>query len=500
MPVLCSSYTSSSGRSLVLKGQFHCCKDTKVYHRKPPKNLRYPRRTKLPPDSCLNGLSLVSSPFADDIIRDDDSFDSLAFDEDEDNVDDKLFEEGEENDEGNGGIVWEQDEIEAISSLFKGRVPQKPGSLERRRPLPLPLPYKKNPIGFPTQKVVSRKLVAPARQSLSNQVYKNPSFLVGLAKEIKALPLEEKNVSLVLDKWARFLRKGSLSMTIRELGHMGLPERALLVFCWAQKQPHLYPDDRILASTVEVLARSHELKMPFMLHKDHRFLNMVSQSVYEAIVKGFIKGGSLKIAWKLLSAARASNRLVDSEVYAKLILKLGKNPDREFLVTSLLEELAGREDLNLNRQDCTAIMKVCVRFGKFEIVEGLYDWFKRSGHVPSVVMYTTMIHSRYTEKRYREALAIVWEMEAAKCLFDLPAYRVVMKLFMGLNDLQRGARYFSKLKEAGFTPTFDIYMCIIQMYIESGRIAKCKEVWLEAEMAGFKLDEQIRSQLFELGN
>lgn len=491
--------------NMVLKEQSHAGKDFRVYQRKIPKNLRNPRRPKLPPEPSLLGLNTVSkkhnkpSFFTNDIIREDDNFDNLGLDGDHNGRNELGEEENEQgsfvNGDENGEIVWDTDEMEAISSLFRGRIPQRPGSLNRQRPLPLPLPYKNRPLGLPTQKKFSRKSVGIARESVSNHIYKNPTFLVGLAKEIKGLPSEDKNVSLVLDKWARFLCKGSLSITVRELGHMGLPERALLVFCWAQKQPHLYPDDRILASTVEVLARSHELKMPFKFDDD-KFISMISRSVYEAMVRGFIKGGSLNIAWKLLSAARDGKRMLDSGVYAKLILELGKNPDKELLISSLLEELAGREDLNLNSQDCTSIMKVCARLGKFQIVEGLYDWFKKSGRVPTVVMYTTIIHSRYSEKRYREGLAVVWEMEATNCLFDLPAYRVVIKLFVALNDLPRVVRYFAKLKEAGFSPTYDLYRCLIQIYEASGRMAKCKEVCAEAEMAGFRLDEQMRSRLF----
>ncbi|KAF5930556.1 hypothetical protein HYC85_031429 [Camellia sinensis] len=292
-----------------------------------------------------------------------------------------------------------------------------------------------------------------SRQSLSKQVYKHPSFLTELAKEIKSLPSEE-SVSVVLNKRSGLLRKGSLSLTIRELGHMGLPKRALQTFCWAQKQPHLFPDDRILASTVEVLARTHELKMPFNLKK---FTSLASQSVIEAMVRGFIKGGSLELAWKLLFVVKDGKRMLDSSIYAKLILELGKNPDKHLQVLTLLEELGERDDLNLNQQDCSAVMKVCVRLGKFETVESLFSWFKQSGHDPSVVMYTTLIHSRCSEKKYREALAC------------------------GLGN-GKTKRYFSKLKEAGFSPTYDIYRDLFTIYMVSGRVAKCKEVCKEAEI------------------
>ncbi|XP_059636755.1 pentatricopeptide repeat-containing protein At2g01860 [Cornus florida] len=476
---------------------------TRIYHRKLPKNLRYPRRTKLPPDVGVNTffkkdtLNVTDTTSHTDLIQNGppDSIDkSLGPDGQYDTETEDSEDEEEQKEEEDDDTVWEQDEIEAISSLFRGRIPQKPGKLSRDRPLPLPLPYKLRPLGLPTPKKRASSAAISSRQSLSKQVYKNPSILINLAKEIRNLPSEE-DASVVLKKWVPFLRKGSLSLTIRELGHMGLPDRALQTFSWAQKQPQLFPDDRILASTVEVLARTRELKLPFDLEK---FTSLASRTVIEAMIRGFIKGGSFKLAWRLLLLAKDGKRMLGSSIYAKFILELGKNTDKEMLVLTLLEELGEREDLNLSQQDCTSIMKVCVKLGKFEIAESLFNWFKQSGDGPSVVMYTTMIHSHYSANKYREALTLVWEMEGSNCLFDLPAYRVVIKLLVALNDLPRTVRYFSKLKEAGLTPTYDIYRDLFTIYKVSGRVSKCKEVCREAEMAGFILDKQMRSELLQL--
>ncbi|KAF7120529.1 hypothetical protein RHSIM_Rhsim13G0054100 [Rhododendron simsii] len=459
---------------------------------KEPKNLRYPRRPKLPRESVTDKF-WKDKPSTDqnetrDLVYEDPMVDNF----------DDTDTEGEGEQEGGDNIVWDSDEIEAISSLFRGRIPQKPGKLlNRERPLPLRLPTKIRPVGFPTPKKHVRMTSSAAvssRQTFSKRVYKNPSFLVDLAKEIRRLPSDE-DVSTVLNKWSAFLRKGSLSLTVRELGHMGLPRRAMETFNWARTQPLLFPDDRILASTVEVLARNRDLKLPSALEE---FTTFGSRSVIEAMVRGFIKGGLLIEARKLILSAKAGKRTLDSGIYAKLILELGKNPDKHIQVLPLLEELGERDDLNLNQQGCTAIMKVCIRLGKFDIVESLFNWYKQSGQDPSVVMYTTVIHSRFCQEKYREALPVVWEMEGANCQFDLPAYRVVIKLFVALNDLPRTVRYFSKLKEAGFSPTYDIYRNLFTIYMVSGRVAKCKEVCKEVEMAGFVLDKQIKSRLLQL--
>ncbi|XP_028766919.1 pentatricopeptide repeat-containing protein At2g01860 [Neltuma alba] len=443
--------------------------------RRLPKNIPCSRRPKQPPEFGVNLFlkknGSISVPVQEDL-----------------SVNKGLNMANE--DEEDTRVVWEADEIEAVSSLFEGRISQKPGKLDRERPLPLPLPHKLRPLGMPTPKKQVR-LTDPAavshRASISKKLYKDPSFLVDLAREISELD-PDKDVSIVLRKRAQFLRKGSLSLTIRELGHMGCPGRALQTLCWAQKQRELFPDDRILASTIEVLARNHELKVPFNLKK---FIRMASRAVLEAMVRGFTKGGSLKLAWKFLVVARKGKRMLDPGIYAKLVLELGKNPGKHMQMIPLLDELGEREELNLSQQDCTAIMKVCTKMGKFNVVESLFGWFKHSGRDPSIVMLTTVIHSRYKERKYREALALVWEMEASNCLFDLPAYRVTIKLFAALNDQSRAGRYFSKLKEAGFSPTYDIYKDMLQIYWVAGRKAKCRDICREAEVAGFKLDEHV---------
>jgi len=113
-------------------------------------------------------------------------------------------------------------------------------------------------------------------------------------------------------------------------------------------------------------------------------------------------------------------------------------------------------------------------------------------------MYTTVIHSHYSAKKYKDGLALVWEMESLGCLLDQPAYRVVIKLFVALIDLPRAMRYFSKMKDEGFSPTYDLYREMMYMYLLSGRLAKCKEMCKELELAGFKLEGRLASQLLQL--
>ncbi|KAK8936059.1 Pentatricopeptide repeat-containing protein [Platanthera zijinensis] len=440
-------------------------------HLKLPKNLRYPRRAGAAPlDPQIPRFPLQNKESPD------------------------AHESGNaRSDESE----WSPDELEAIAALFQRRMPQKPGKRARDKPPPLPSPNQIRPQRIPTPKrhirLSAREILSP-RSSFTDQVFKNPDALIRIAREIAALP-HESDASEVLDEWSPFLRKGSLSMTIRELGHMGLPKRALETLCWVQKQrPVLFPDDRTLSSTIEILARNGELKIESELEK---FMNSASRSVVESMTRGFIKGGDFRRARQLLLLARDSKRTLDPSLHAKLIHRAGRTPNGYKLARALLDELGERESLDLNPQDTNSVMKVCIKLGRFETVQNLFNWFRESGGNPSIVMYTTMLHSRFCSKNYTEGLALIWEMEGLDCLLDLPAFRVVIRLCVALNDLERAARYFSRLKEAGFIPTYDIYKDMIKVYANSGRLAKCRKICREVEMAGLRLDEEVLNLLSE---
>lgn len=391
---------------------------------------------------------------------------------------------------------WSSEELEAISSLFERKPPQKPMKPVKQRPLPLPLP---RPSQTPSPKHhvrLAARSVLSFRSLSSDRVRKNPETLASIAREIQSLPCDV-HAHQVLDKWSPSLRKGSLSLIVRELGHMCLPDRALQALCWAQDhRPDFFPDDRVLASTVEVLARSGKLKIEAEMER--KYLNSASRSVVEAMARGFIAAGNLHRARRLLLLAKDNNRTLDTSIHAKLIMAAGKTPEGYKLALALLEELGEREDFDLKPQDCTGIMKVCIKIGKFEVVENLFKWFKDSGRSPNIVMYTTVIHSRYRNGQYREGMALIWEMEGLNFVLDLAAYRVVIKLCVVLNDLVRAFRYLSKMKEAGFSPTYDIYREMINAYAHSGRIAKCKQLCKEMKMVGMKLDKDTLRLLSQM--
>ena len=131
---------------------------------------------------------------------------------------------------------WSFDQLDANASLSRGRtMPKSRNQLNIKRYLPLPMPHKIRPLGLPQSKRALRSS-NPSRLSMAKRFYKNLDFLINLAREIRDLS-PDKEASSILDKWVGVLKKGSLFLTIRELGHMGLSQRALQTFCWAQKCP-----------------------------------------------------------------------------------------------------------------------------------------------------------------------------------------------------------------------------------------------------------------------
>ena len=121
-------------------------------------------------------------------------------------------------------------------------------------------------------------------------------------------------------------------------------------------------------------------------------------------------------------AARDSSSELDDGIYSKLSAKANQSIRGNKLTVQLLDELRMRDKLELEIQNCTTIMKGCIMLEMHVAVESLFHWWKESGHRPNVVMYTTIMHNRYCSGNFREALALVWEIEESNCLLDLSAY------------------------------------------------------------------------------
>lgn len=142
-----------------------------------------------------------------------------------------------------------------------------------------------------------------------------------------------------------------------------------------------------------------------------------------------------------------------------------------------------------------SVMKICVKFKRFEFVECFFEWYKELNRELSVVMYIMMIYSRFLEEKYREVMSMVWEMEELNCFFDFFVYRVVIRLFVVLDDLGRVMRYYFKFKEVGFILMYDIFCEVISVCIVFGRLIKCREICKEVEDVGLRLDVDILFRL-----
>ncbi len=70
-----------------------------------------------------------------------------------------------------------------------------------------------------------------------------------------------------------------------------------------------------------------------------------------------------------------------------------------------------------------------------------------------------------------------------------------MGLCAKLKDVAKAAKLYNYMKDAGFSPTSDVYETLIQLYSEQGRMGKVKEVLKELEMRGCSPTINIRKCL-----
>jgi len=93
--------------------------NTVICQRKPPKYLRYPRRNKLPDDS---GIVILRKPESE--VKDHSEAD-VSGDLVDGAIDDESNDESGQEDKS---LIWQADEVEAISSLFQWRYLRNLGS------------------------------------------------------------------------------------------------------------------------------------------------------------------------------------------------------------------------------------------------------------------------------------------------------------------------------------------------------------------------------------
>eukprot|EP00252_Welwitschia_mirabilis_P025938 TRINITY_DN8293_c0_g1_i1.p1 TRINITY_DN8293_c0_g1~~TRINITY_DN8293_c0_g1_i1.p1 ORF type:complete len:484 (-),score=88.97 TRINITY_DN8293_c0_g1_i1:121-1572(-) len=384
---------------------------------------------------------------------------------------------------------WTPEQLEILSSLFRGKgvASQKSNKPQDFRPLPLPMPHKIRPIGLPLPK---KSKPNPWKNS-----GRNPEFLFALARELSSIPNDEQ-VPEVLENSYRFLRKGSLVCVIRELALMGQIQRALQTFCWVQKKsPKLYPDERVLAAILEVLAGANELKTRETFSLDEVLIGC-PVSVYNAVARGFIRSRDFEKARQVMLAAKDLGLDFDDNICATFFLEASKSPRTHKVAVKLLEEMGCKQKLGLEIETCSTVMKGCINLGMFDEVEKIFEWWKSSGRRLTVVIYTTLMHSRYCSGRYREGLSVVWEMEEANCLFDLPALRVVIRLCAKLGELARAKRYFARMKDLGLFVPSDVYENMVQLYAMNGRWKKCQETLEEMQMEGFEPPSELSKYVY----
>ena len=107
-------------------------------------------------------------------------------------------------------------------------------------------------------------------------------------------------------------------------------------------------------------------------------LSSGNRDSFEAIARGFIKADQCKQARDVLLVSRDSSCELNDGIYAKLFPKASKSIRGHKFVAQLLDELGMQDKLELEIQDCTAVMKGCIRLEMHEAVESLFYWWKES--------------------------------------------------------------------------------------------------------------------------
>ncbi|KAI5061375.1 hypothetical protein GOP47_0023880 [Adiantum capillus-veneris] len=122
----------------------------------------------------------------------------------------------------------------------------------------------------------------------------------------------------------------------------------------------------------------------------------------------------------------------------------------------LVQELGYFSELQLGLEHCTSIMAACRQVQMYDAVLGLFEWWKQTGFLPNVVMYQIVMMTLSDLRKYRDALAVYWEMTKNGCPPHLFAYDALFEICAQLGDASRALKLLAKMRESNITPTWRV--------------------------------------------
>ncbi|KAI5065512.1 hypothetical protein GOP47_0020207 [Adiantum capillus-veneris] len=367
--------------------------------------------------------------------------------------------ENEQQEDQSAAMGWTAEQFDIVTALL--RTPPKPFPVHRAPPPPRLLP-KHRPVGLP-----ARRLHLP---NLTPRPAKDKLFLTDLAVQISKLP-PHSHASQVLHGIQHLLVCGSLSATVRHLGHLGLPLRAFETLEWQQTCSHLWPDERALCAAIDVLAEEGKEEIAWDLLHTHA---PMSSLAFEALARGLIAASLLNRALLVKEKAESSGLVLNQGVYAELIL-LASRLYKFKEMRKLVQELGYFSELQLGLEHCTSIMAACRKAQMYDAVLGLFEWWKQADFVPNVVMYQIVMTTLSDLGKYRDALAVYWEMTKNGCPPHLSAYDALFEICAQLGDASRALKLLAKMRESNISPTHNIYINLIKVCCQDGRLGKARE-------------------------
>ena len=372
----------------------------------------------------------------------------------------------------------------------------------RGRTLPIPMPHKmKGPVPLPrSRRQQSPNMSPPPKNIAAAATTKSSNIITSSPSKQPEQPYPKLLAKLlvtsydamwtVLDAWKgkSKSRSDSVASLILRVGRMDSLDKALHIFAWVCKQPHLWPDDSILLAVLQIALESREGTLANNLLAVYGPLSPQSSYI---LANAYAEHGFVRDALQVLQSLETHGISGGEALYVKMVVRAGEAGAKSFVAAML----RGGNPCFHFAGNCTTVMATCSKLGLFEEVESLFRQHKEQGYVPNIVMFTILMQSRSRAGREREAISVFWEMEEAGVEPDLIAYRVMIQLCDKLGELGRAVKVYNKMKARGFVPTFDVYNVLIKLYCREGRTTKAREILREMKMWGFAPSQDIHQYL-----
>ncbi|KAK4491246.1 hypothetical protein RD792_001980 [Penstemon davidsonii] len=157
------------------------------------------------------------------------------------------------------------------------------------------------------------------------------------------------------------------------------------------------------------------------------------------------------------------------------------------------------ESTKNNVSVCNSTLNCLIKSGKFDSSLKLFNQMKRTGLVPDIVTYSTLlVGCAKARGGYSKAMELVREIKSSGLHMDAIIYGTLISVCASNNRCEEAQKFFDEMKSEGHSPNVFHYSSLLNAYSIDGNYKQADELIQEMRKAGLELNKVILTTLLKV--